>query len=340
MTAPPPLVSTLVLVALVAAGCAPPSPRERALGAVKSFIQSNLDDLERAAIDLQNAAPAPRSDGWNATSDAAAVAAMKAAWKRARAAYEHVEGAIAVLFDDLDVATDARYDAFIATQPDDYLFDDRGVTGIHAIERIVWSDLIPDRVKTFESALPGYKAAAFPANLMEASDFKQKLCGRLVADVGKMQSGFAPLALDPATAYRGVIGSMNEQLEKANKAATGEEESRYAQYTLADMRANVDAGVQTYAAFRDWILASGGAALDVQIRAGFTAIQNQYASYAGDALPPVPSTWSATNPSPEDLSTPFGQLYQLLQMEANPTRAGGLVSAMNQSADLIGVPRL
>jgi len=265
---------------------------------------------------------------------------MKASWKKARTAYEHVEGAIAVLFPDLDVSTDERYDGFISTSPDDNLFDDQGVTGIHAIERILWSDSIPDRVKTFEAGLPGYKAAAFPANMTEASDFKQKLCARLVADVKTMQTQFAPLALDTAAAYRGVIGSMNEQVEKANKAATGEEESRYAQYTLADMRTNVDAGVRTYDAFRDWILAQDGAALDAQIRAGFQSIQDKYASYSGDALPEVPSTWSSANPSAADLSTPFGQLYQLLQQEADPARMGSLVYTMNASADLIGIPQL
>src|SRR6202007_681278 len=102
-------------------------------------------------------------------------------------------------------------------------FDDQGVTGIHGIERILWSDSIPQRVLTFESMLDGYKAAAFPTSQQEASDFKDKLCKRLVDDVETMRSQFAPLALDTQTAYRGIIGSMNEQIEKATLPAGGGE---------------------------------------------------------------------------------------------------------------------
>ncbi len=333
---------TTLSVLLAAGGCGQESlaPELQALFDVKAYIQSNLDDLDGAVSALQSDAPVADADGWNAKSDAAAVAKMKADWKRARIAYEHIEGALAVLFPDLDASTDERYDGFISTSPDDYLFDDKGVIGVHAIERILWSAEIPVTVKNFEQGLPGYKEAAFPSSHQEAVDFKNKLCARLVADVKTMRSQFAPLALDPAAAFRGVIGSMNEQLEKASKAATGEEESRYAQYTLADMRANIEAGEQTYSAFRAWLLDRGGAALDVQIHAGFQRLQIKYASYSGDALPAVPPTWSTTSPSAADLATPFGQLYQLLLQESDPDRSGSLINVMNQSADLLGIPQL
>ena len=322
------------------AACSPPvAPEQQALLDVKTFIQSNLDELAAASAALQAAAPTPDADGWNASADAAAVASMKAEWKRARTAYEHVEGAIAVLFPDLDVSTDARYDDFISTDSDANLFDDHGATGIHSIERILWSDSIPARVLTFESGLPNYVAAAFPKNLAEATDFKTKLCARLVTDVGTMRSQFAPLALDASAAYRGVIGSINEQVEKANLAATGQEESRYAQYTLADMRTNVGAGQLTYQAFQPWLKQKGGATLDTQISAGFARLQAAYGALSGDALPPVPSTWSAT-PSSADLATPFGMLYQAIAAEADAMRPGSLVQVMNQSADLMAIPQL
>ena len=316
------------------------SPQDQALVDVKAYIQTNMDELMAAAQALQSDAPSPDANGWNAQSDAAQVAKMKADWKRARIAYEHIEGAIAVLFPDIDVSTDERYDGFISTAPDTYLFDAQGVTGVHAIERILWSDSISAHVKTFEMGLPGYKEAAFPQNEQEARDFQQKLCARLVADIGQMRTDFGPLALDTAAAYRGVIGSMNEQVEKANKAASGEEESRYAQYTLADMRANVEAGIATYNAFRPWLSAQGGAELDAKIQAGFARLQSKYQSIGGDAIPQVPSTWSSTNPSSSDLATPFGQLYQLVKHEADPEQTGSLVNVMTQSADLLGIPQL
>jgi iron uptake system component EfeO len=333
-----------LLLAATLGGCSDDKklpPDQQALVDVKSFIQSNLDDLKAATVALRAAAPAPDADGWSASADPAAVTEMKTQWKKARTAYEHVEGAIAVLFGELDVSTDERYDGFIQNgHADDNLFDDQGVTGIHGIERILWSDSIPERVVTFESGLTGYVAAAFPKNQQEASDFKDKLCKRLVDDVETMRSQLAPRALDTQTAYRGIIGSMNEQVEKANKAAGGEEESRYAQYTLADMRANVEAGVVTFQKFEPWLLtAPDGAALANEIKTGFQKIQDKYNSISGDALPPVPATWSMM-PSQADLATPFGQLFTLLENESNPDTDGSLVSSMNKSADALKIPRL
>jgi iron uptake system component EfeO len=337
-------IPALLLAATFAGGCgggAQKTPEEQALLDVKAYIQTNLDALKTATQAIRDAAPAPDADGWSATTDQAAVTQMKTHWKEARKAYESVEGAIAVLFGELDISTDERYDGFIQNgNGDSNLFDDQGVTGIHAIERILWSDSIPERVVTFESGLPGYVAAAFPQNQQEASDFKDKLCKRLVDDVEMMRSQLAPRALDTQTAYRGIIGSMNEQVEKAIKAAGGEEESRYAQYTLADMRNNVAAGVQTFDSFEAWLLTtSNGATLAAQIKDGFQKVQNQYSTISGDALPPVPEDWTM-EPSAADLATPFGQLYKLLTDESNPDMDGSLVNTMNKSADALQIPRL
>jgi iron uptake system component EfeO len=326
------------LLLLLLCGCSstPNTPEENALLQVKAFISMNMDDLYAAVQQLQKAAPLT---GWDGTS--AALPAMKDAWKRARKDYEHIEGAIAVLFPDIDFSTDQRYDAFLsANGPDDDMFDDMGVTGIHAIERILWSDSIPDRVVKFEMGLAGYSPAAFPTTDAQATEFHDKLCGRLVTDVNTMRTEFGPLALDPAAAYRGVIGSINEQVEKVNKAATGEEESRYAQYTLADMRANVEAGVVTYQAFRPWLLSKKGSDLDGKISDGFNRVQAAYAMLSGDALPPVPMGWTSVEPSNADLATPFGMLWQVLQNESDPTVSGSLVQVMTQSADLMGIAEL
>lgn len=333
------LLSTLVVG--VGCGSDAPPPRERALRDVKALIARNLDDLVSAGLELQAAAPAPDDDGWSAQSDTSAVDAMKAAWKKARVAYEHVEGAIAVLFPELDVSTDERYDGFLATYgPDANPFDGQGVTGVHAIERIVWSDSIDPMVLTFESALPGYGAARFPANRQEADDFKAALCGRLIADVRAMRDDFRPLALDPAAAFRGIVGSMEEQLEKAEKAATGEEESRYARFTLADMRANVEGGRSTFEAFRPWLTSAGGAERAASIDAAFARIDAAYAGLGGEALPAVPATWSSLAPSAQDLSTSFGQLWTVLRQEADADVPGSLVAELSGAAAAMGIPEL
>jgi iron uptake system component EfeO len=314
---------------------------QAALGDVKTYVSSNLDQLVTATAELRTAAPAADDDGWNATRDAAAVTAMKTAWRKARAAYEHVEGAIAVLFPELDVSTDERYDGFLETGADNNLFDDQGATGIHAIERILWSDTIRAEVVDFEKVLTGYKAAAFPATRAEAQDFKDKLAARLVSDVTMMRDMFGPLMLDSGAAYRGVMGSMAEQIEKIDLAATGAEESRYSNETLADMRSNLAGGLATVDAFKPWLISkTGGADLDAKIRAGFQRISTAYTAIPGATLPVPPATWDSTNPSASDLATPFGKLYTLLKTESDEMKTDSTVGQMGTAAGLMGIPVL
>ncbi|HEU4536680.1 MAG TPA: imelysin family protein, partial [Polyangiaceae bacterium] len=96
--------------------------------------------LKTASVALCAAAPTTAA-GWN---EATAVAAMKAAWIETRAPYERIEGVIAPLFPDTDAAIDERYDGFmeeLGAAGDQNLFDDQGVTGMHAIERILYKDV-------------------------------------------------------------------------------------------------------------------------------------------------------------------------------------------------------
>jgi iron uptake system component EfeO len=337
------LASTLALATM---GCGessppPPSGADKALTQVKIYITTNLDDLVTATTALRDAAPAPDDDGWDSTRDAAAVSSMKGSWRKARAAYEHIEGAIAVLFPELDVSTDERYDGFLEAGPDQNLFDAEGVTGVHALERILWSDSIRPEVVAFEKELTGYKTAAFPANKAEADDFKNKLAARLVTDVSLMRAQFLPLALDQAAAYRGVIGSIAEQVEKTEKAATGEEESRYANETLADMRANLAGGLATVDAFKDLLVAQpSGADLDAKIRAGMKRLKDAYDAHPGAALPEPPATWSSVMPSAADLATDFGKLYALLKQESDEEAEGSTAAIMDAAATLMGIPVL
>jgi iron uptake system component EfeO len=338
------VAGALSLLACALAGCGGDtsgSPESRAQATVKDQISVQLDNLVAAATMLQAAAPAPDADGWNDATDADAVAAMKTQWHAARVAYERIEGAIAVLFPDLDVSTDERYDGFIADMPDADLFDGTGVTGIHAIERILWAGHAPALVVAFESALDGYVAASFPTSMTEATEFKAGLCQRLVDDVTRMRTQFDALALDTAAAFRGVIGSMGEQVEKITLAETGEEESRYAQNTLADMRANLAGGKATYAAFADWVRSeSGGAAIDADITAGFARVQALYDGVQGEALPPVPAGFDPETPTADQLATPYGMIFAGLSRESDANDSASLVARLTAAADLIGIPRL
>lgn len=304
---------------------------------VKAYTADQLDALTVAARQIQSAAPEPDADGWGSGE----TAALEAAWGDARAAYERVEGAIAVLFPDLDVATDERYDGFLAEGPDEDLFDGEHVIGVHAVERIVWADRHPEHVVAFESQLPYYTPAAFPADLAQAQSFRDGLCQRLVDDTESMREQFEPLALDSAAAFRGVIGSMAEQYEKVALAETGEDESRYAQHTLADMRANLEGGRAIFAAFEPRLASlDGGEALIGEVEAGFDRVDAAYAAIPGDAIPPVPETWNPDAPRDEDLASAYGQLWLLLNEESDAGIEGSLVSHMVAAADLLGIPQL
>jgi iron uptake system component EfeO len=181
---------TAILVTLLIAACGDSVKTDTEFKSVlvtsmHDSLLGDIDALVQASTELENVAPTPNGRGWDATQDAAAIAAMKTAWMRARTAYEHIEGALAPIFPEIDTSIDARYDNFLADengQGDSYLFDDQGVTGLHAVERILYADVTPQHVIDFEKTLPGYRAAAFPATEQEASDFKTKLCAKIVAD--------------------------------------------------------------------------------------------------------------------------------------------------------------
>lgn len=341
-------VLPLVLGAVVGCGSSPAEKtdadyQKEIADGMQASIAVEIDAWLAAEQALCDAAPAPQGRGWDVTLDADAMAAMKAAWRTGRARYEHIEGAVAPLFPELDAATDARYDDFLSElgeAGDADLFDDQGVTGMHAIERILYADAIPGEVKTFEEGLGStYVAARFPATEAEATAFKAKLCGRLVVDITTLRDQWKPAKLDIGAAFQGLISLMNEQHEKVNKAATGQEESRYSQMTLADIHANLAGTEAIYALFQPWIQSKeGGAASDTGITAGFADLHAAYDATPGDTIPRPPATWSSAAPSKEDLATPFGQLFQAVSVAVDPARDGSVVFEMNEAAGVVGLP--
>ena len=339
-------VGGMFVVLAAAGGCSgaddDPDSKYRAdvTNGMHDALALEIADWKKAAIDLAAAAPTPAGRGWDPTMDAKAISDMKEAWKRMRVAYEHIEGAIAPIFQQTDFDTDARYDDYLGELKgagDDNAFDGEGVTGQHAIERILYSDTIPNYVISFESKLPGYKPARFPNNETEASDFKNKLCARLVADIEALEKEWKPAKIDLEGAYTGLVALMNEQSEKVNKAATQEEESRYAQRTLADLHANLDGTVKIYKLFQPWIVTkANGATLDKNITAGFEGLRVAYGNTPGDAIPQPPAGWSSIKPTPQDLESPFGKLFTAVQEAVDPEKEGSVVQEMNSAGKLLG----
>jgi iron uptake system component EfeO len=347
-------LAPLLPLAALATGCSS-SPaasedyRDTVTTGMHDSLATDIAEFLAASQDLENAAPTPAGRGWDATEDAQAIAAMKDAWIRVRAAYERIEGAIAPLFPEIDYAVDARYDDFLtqlAGAGDQNLFDDQGVTGQHAIERILYSDTIPAHVVQFEAAQPGYVPATFPKTEGEAADFKNKLSAKLVSDIIALQSEWQPSKIDVGGAFQGLISLMNEQREKVNKASTQEEESRYAQRTLADLHDNLEGTVKIYALFQPWLISKSnpdksmdGPSTDGNIQTGFASLRTTYAAFPGDAIPQPPPTWSSQNPTAADLQSDFGKLFTAIQVAVDPAKEGSIVSEMNRAATILGFPQ-
>ena len=256
-------------------------------------------------------------------------------------AYERIEGAIAILFPEIDRDVDGRYEHVAELRADDAPFDDRGFVGMHAIERILFADAHAPEVVAFERALPGYAPPRTPGDVAEARAFSEGLCARLVRDVRTMERQLAPLALDAPTAFRGIQGSVEEQAEKVLLGATGQDESRYARHTLADMRANLEGGRAVLAGFDGLLRASeGGAARLAALDAGFAQLERAYAALEGDALPDVPEGFDPDAPSEAHLATAYGRLFTLLSRASDPDADGSPAAALLAAGDALGIAPL
>jgi iron uptake system component EfeO len=313
--------------------------RTEVAASIHDSIDADLADLVQAGRDLQAAAP---SRAWQPVADAAAIAAMREAWKRTRVAYEHVEGAIVALVPGIDAALDARYEDLLGKlgpDGDQDLFDGQGVTGMHGIERILYAPEIRPEVIAFERTLPGYQAASYPATDDEAIEFKTVLVELLIEKTSALRKQWQPTAIDIGTAYRGLVGLMNEQEDKVNLGATGEEESRYANMTLFDLRNNLDGTQKVYSVFRDWIHSkAAGARSDATLQGKFGELATLYATTTSDALPAAPADWISDHPTPANLATPFGELWKHVHDSVDPSSDGSVVFEMNHIATLLGLP--
>ncbi|MDQ3033384.1 MAG: EfeM/EfeO family lipoprotein [Myxococcota bacterium] len=325
----------------IVGGPAPETPDVRATRELKRYVDTHVAELASACVAICEAAPAADADGWSAAEDREDIDAMRAHWRRARAAYERIEGAIAILFPETDADVDGRYERVIELRADPAPFDPHGFVGMHAVERVLWSGEIPPAVDAFERALPFYAAPRAPHDELEARAFTSELCARLVSDVRGMERELGPIALDPATAWRGIHGSIEEQAEKVLLGSTGEDESRYAAHTLADMRANLQGGRAALRAFAPWIesLPEGRARL-AAIEARMGTLERAYRDAGGDALPPVPEGFDPDAPSDAHLATPYGRLFAIVHEASDPRAPGSLAALLRETGDALGIPPL
>src|SRR6185503_10193078 len=98
-----------------------------------------------------------------------------------------------------------------------------------------------------------------------------------VTNSHELDAPWTPANINIAIAFQGLIALVNEQREKVQKAASSEEESRYSQRTMDDLRNNLIGTRAVYAVFQPWILAKSdsadpkkdGKTIDGKIQKGF-----------------------------------------------------------------------
>ena len=314
---------------------------------LRDAIVVSLTETKKAAIDLQTSAPTPPGRGWNAAEDPQAMAAMRDAWRRMRASFELYSAAMVVLFPDVMRGASATYDQALGSGDGD-AFDDQGVVGMHAVERILYSDAIPARVVDFEKGLPGFAPAAFPSNAQQASDFKTKLCARLVADIARLEKEWSAVDLDFGGAFLLLVALLQDQRIEMEEAALRKEESRYAQTTLAELRTSLEGTRRAYAFFKPLLLEkrsadekTDGAKKSESVEVALGALGAVYASQPGDALPELPPKWAATGSlTASELETPFAIIYRRVQAAADATVDGALADELNDMIEILGFPEL
>ena len=162
---------------------------------------------------------------------------------------------------------------------------------------------------------------------------------QLIDHTTALRKQWQPATIEIGTAYHGLAGLMSEQKEKVELAVTGEEESRYANITLFDLRCNLEGTRKVYGLFREWIhTKSTGPNSDSSLRDKFLELERLYGLTSDDALPAAPIDWRPDAPTPDNLATPFGTLWKNLREQTDPHANGSVVYEMNQIATLLALP--
>ena len=153
---------------LLLCSCSPPArgdqsdaeyKRRASSPSMHDSIAADLADLVRRGA----RAPGRRADATRGR-DADAARDRSHAWRKARVAYEHVEGATAPIFPDLDVSMDARYDDFLAERRRRRRTCSTARRDRHARDRAHPVRAADSRRghRRSRRTLPGYRPAALP----------------------------------------------------------------------------------------------------------------------------------------------------------------------------------
>jgi len=260
-----------------------------------------LIEFEAEVTALRDAAPAPDADGWSDPEEATAVVAMREHWRRARVIYHRMWAAAAILMPDQEAAIERLYDVHLNEGDGEF-------EGMHAVERVLWADAIPAEVAEREAMLPDSEAARFPTDEASARAFREDLCGDLIELAGEMRTRFADHSLEPQLAVFGLQKTVEKLLKKLSPPL-GLYDSRYAQHTLVEMRANVTGIGEAWLVYGPLVDSVDPAASQAVVD-GLARLEPVRAAPA--VLPAVPAGWNPSivdsPPGSGDYSTLWSQL--------------------------------
>jgi iron uptake system component EfeO len=313
----------MFLVVSAACGTSPApatnSDDDVGVAATQAYLSSSGEALTAAADTLLASTPSTPF-----SSDDASLTAMRNAWLETRARYCNVEAAIDMLAPSTLADT---YEQDIHDARDENPFDNVGFSGLHGIERILWANLTLDATKAYEEQLFGYSNARFPEIEQEADDLRNKMIAEANARIVEATALIAQSVVNLTFAGTFTHRSITAQFTKVDTPQKGADASRYSRSTLADMRSNLAGARAIYTTFASRLPSDTAAAIEAR----FAAIDTQYASIAGDALPDRPEDFDSSHPS----NDAYGQLYALLAHEVDSSDPSSLVSLIDAAVSAL-----
>ncbi|MFO0760153.1 MAG: imelysin family protein [Byssovorax sp.] len=304
----------------------------------KAYLVDRVEALHDHLEALCKAAPAPAADGWVSPRDTPAIQAMRASWHEARRAHQALEGVLLLHFPDLAASLDGSYEDALAAGPDPELVDDRGFTGLHAIERILWADRMPAGVAKEEAALPGALPAAFPSTEEQAIDFRDELCAGAVHDAEELEAAIEGLPLGSPEIQAIARELVEIQADRVIEAGEGHPSSPYAGRSLLDLTDGLAAARAMHEVFLPWLATKAeGPHVAAEAADAFDRLAMRYMAAGVDALPAPPSGWSDTAYNDEQLQSPFGLIFMAVMNETNLGIDGSVAHSVEEAGALLGV---
>lgn len=322
---------------VVAAGCGSqdPSGSDDVAISFRGYFRTHLVALSDALENL--AVHAPRDRAWNAQADPALVERMRTAWKAAHRAAVAVTEPLSELFPQAG-RMDSNWDREIdRVQRDENPFDDIGVTGLHAIERILWADVVSEMVLTVERRHEGYAMARTPATAKEAADYATQLVGGLHRDAQALAEASSVPGYDLGFAEKAVKLQARALLRMVIVGGEpGRSESRYSDTSTDALVDQLGALAGTWKILRAALRRQGVPVGSFQVAdAGLERVHAAVAAIGPGPIPARPEGFNPFHPTQEDRESAFGRLYFSVEAEILGASSDAFLAALGNLTNAV-----